>query len=180
MLNPIDASGAPFGTVAICQDSTLPSEADLLRDETRAAANNKTMAYQAHNFAEESSNEEDDNDSIFCKATNSNPPLPAFLHNYVSVHDKLPCPFKLINSKKRAAKRQLGLTDSNIMASFYNYYFWLGTHGCCMNHLGSKKLSCDCLLLFDSNHDLVEAVATHGQKTLQRTASAIYFMAFIA
>ncbi len=79
MPNPIDASGALVGTVAICQDSIFPSEAALLRDETRAATNNETMAYQAHNSGEESSKEEDNN-SIFCKATNSNLCPPAFIH----------------------------------------------------------------------------------------------------
>ncbi len=139
MPNPIDASGAPLGTVAICQDSTPPSEAALLRDETRAAANNNTMAYQAHDFAKESSKEEDDNNPIFCKATNLNPPPPAFLHNDALVHDKPPSPFKLINSKRRAIKRQPGLTDSIIMASFYDSCYWLETHDCCIFHLGSKN-----------------------------------------
>ncbi len=100
MPSPIDPSGALLGAVTICQDSTPPSEAALLKNETSATINNETKASQAHNFAEESS-EEDDDDSIFCEATNLDPPPPEFLHNFVSIHDKPPSPFKLLNSKKK-------------------------------------------------------------------------------
>lgn len=116
---------------------TPPSEATLLRNETREV-DSKTMAYWAHNFAKESSKEEDNIKSIFCKAANLDLPPPAFLHNYSSVHDKLYSPFKLIISKTKATKGQLGSTDSDIMALFYNYHNWLGTGGCCMIHPGSK------------------------------------------
>ncbi len=104
MPNPIDTFSAFLGAVAIHQDCTPLSEAALLRDETRAAANNDAKAYQAHNFAEVSSEEEDDDNSIFCEAQNLDSPPPAFLHNYMLVHDKPPSQFKLINSKKELPK----------------------------------------------------------------------------
>ncbi len=55
MPSPIDPSGSPISAVTICQGSSPPSEAALLRNETRATVNKETEASWAHNFAEESS-----------------------------------------------------------------------------------------------------------------------------
>ncbi len=158
MPNPVDATGAPLDHRSICPSASSPTEAAPVIDETWEES---TTVDQAHNFAEESSNDEDEDEPLFCKPTNSGAPPPAFLHTYSSINDKPPSPFKMINSKKSATKTQPGPSDSNIMASFYDYYYWLGTRGSCKNILGSKKLSCNYLSLFENNFDLLEAVATY-------------------
>ncbi len=67
--------------------------------ENTTAANSKATAYQAHNFAEETSEEDDDDDkSISCK--NLETTSQAFCHHYSSINDKPPSPFKMINAKK--------------------------------------------------------------------------------
>ncbi len=157
MPNPVDATGAPLNHSSIWPGSASPSEAVPFMDETWE----ETSADKAHNYAEESSNEEDDDELIFCQSMDSGAPPPAFLHQYSSIDNKPPSPFKIINSKKNATKAKPGPSDSDIMASFYDYYYWLGTRGCCKNVLGSTKLTCNCLSLFENNFDVVEAVATY-------------------
>ncbi len=134
-----------------------PLKQPPLKDKT-SAANNKTRAYQAHKTLLRSQPR---------KMMTTNPsssrnwtPPPAFLHNYSSVNDKLPSPLKMINAKS-ATKAQPGTSNSDIMALFYNYYYWLGTSGHCMNVLSSKQLSCICLSIFENNDDLVEVIATY-------------------
>ncbi len=177
MPNPIDPSGALLGAVTICQRSTPPSEAALQRDETSATVNNETKASWAHNFAEESS-KEDNNDSIFCEAMTVDPPPPAFLHSRVRPWQATQS-IQINQFKKRAAKGQPG--DADIMALFYNYYFWLGTVAIAWTVLVQKSyhvIACPCLKKMLLR--LLQHMCLHGQKRLHRTASAVYFMAFIA
>ncbi len=108
---------------------------------------------------------------------------PSFLHKYSSIDDKPPSPLKIINSRKYCIRTQPGPSNYNIMALFYDYYYWLGKCGCFKNILGSKRLICSCLSLFGHNFDLVEAFATYvfaWTKNIHRMASVIYFMAFVA
>ncbi len=94
----------------------------------------------ACNFAEEADFEEnyDDDNSITCQETNSGPPH-AYLHSFITdTANPPPSPFKTINQKKiNETKNKPGATKDEIMAAFYNYYYYLGKRGYCKNHLGS-------------------------------------------
>lgn len=93
---------------------------------------------EANNNATASSKEEDDNKSSFCKPKNSEPPLQ---HSFITTC--LSMTSHLVHSnwlfQRKDFKGQPGPTESNRMALFYNYYYWLGTSGYCMNHLGEKS-----------------------------------------
>lgn len=95
MSNPANAISALLGGLSICHGNNSPSEAALLKDKTRSASN-KANTYQAHNFTEESSKEEDKNTSIFFKATNLDTPPPPFLDDSSSINNKLPSPIKIM------------------------------------------------------------------------------------
>ncbi len=94
---------------AVLRESFSPSEAAPLKDKT-SAANNKALSSQDHNFGEESSDVGDDDESIFCEATNLDTPPPAFLHNYSSIKEMHPKSFKMIIRKTPPKHNQKPLT----------------------------------------------------------------------
>ncbi len=75
MPNPVDATGAPLNHSSIWPGSALPSEAVPFMEE-------ETSPDEAHNFAKESSNEEDDNKLIFCQSMDSG--APPLQYSYIS------------------------------------------------------------------------------------------------
>ncbi len=136
------------------------------------------MANQAHNFAKESSHNEDDDQPIFCKPKNLGAPPPSLLHTYTSIKGKPPSLSKRINPPNHNPAPLipiLWLCSTIIIIGLAP----LEVVRTCLVLKCSLAIVCNYLKFFD----LVEAVATYvyaWTKTRHRMGSTVYFMAFIA